>query len=177
MTTPASSGPMRWRRDLACDGLAAFAAVRPDRYLPRKVEKAMTDAAGVGAEESHLCGSRAHTPIPSTWPAEDTWHVRPNGDRCCSFCGSLHPDDWLRLMKEAAKPESKTVIYRSDKGYKFYVQQEGVANASEGGIKFYTWHIPSEEWASEANALHRDVVAASAAKRAAQMKVLFGSAT
>jgi hypothetical protein len=137
----------------------------------------MSEERATMTDETHLCLSRATTPISASWPERDTWDTRPNGDRCCSFCGSLHPDDWLRLMKDAANPESKTIIDRSDKGYKFYVQQESVANASEGGIKFYTWHIPSEEWAAEANAIHREVVSNSAAKRAAQTKVLFGSAT
>lgn len=124
--------------------------------------------------ETHLCQSRASTPPAKFWPEKDTWNTRPNGDRCCSFCGSLHPDDWLRLMKDAADMSSETVIDPTDKGYKFYVRQKGVKNASEGGIKFYTWHIPSDEWAAEANALHPSVVAVSRHKNAVAMQDLFG---
>ena len=124
--------------------------------------------------ETHLCESRKSTPVSPMWPAEDTWRVLPNGDRTCSFCGSLHPDDWMRLSKEALDPASETEIEKSDKGYKFYVHQKGVRNALEGGIKFYSWHIPTEEWASEANKTWLDVARASAAKREARMAKLFG---
>lgn len=127
-------------------------------------------------EETHLCLSRATTPPAPFWPEKDTWRMRPNGDRCCSFCGSLHPDDWLRLMKEAADPEKETSIEMSTKTYKFYVRQKGVSSATEGGIKFYTWHIPSKEWAAEANKLHEDVLKASAVKHGDRVKVLFGGA-
>lgn len=77
-------------------------------------------------------------------------------------------------MKDAADMSSETVIDPTDKGYKFYVRQKGVKNASEGGIKFYTRHIPSDEWAAEANALHPSVVAVSRHKNAVAMQDLFG---
>lgn len=66
----------------------------------------------------------------------DGWHVLPNGDRTCTFCGSLHPDDVLRLLDV---PEVQFTT--TDKSYKFYVRQPGVANAREGGIKFYVHHV------------------------------------
>ena len=124
-------------------------------------------------DETHFCPSRESTPKISGWPDHDTWRVLPNGDRTCSFCGSLHPDDWMRLMDAAKDPDTKTWIDPSDKGYKFYVHQDGVANASDGGIKFYTWHIPSDEWAAKANAIHKEVLVASQSKMAARMARLF----
>jgi hypothetical protein len=33
---------------------------------------------------------------------------------------------------------------RPTKGYKIYVRQPGVRNAHEGGIKFYTPHLPRD---------------------------------
>lgn len=123
-------------------------------------------------EETHLCGSRSTTPGPHLFPGHDTWRVLPNGDRTCSFCGSAHPDDWLRIMRSAADPESKTTIDRSDKGYKFYCHQEGVSNALDGAIKFYTWHIPSDEWAAQANAIHADVMRESTKKMAERITLL-----
>lgn len=79
---------------------------------------------------------------------QDHWdQFRSNGDRVCSFCGSLHPEDMFRLVRAAAEaPEdapyrSVVEIVRSDKGYKIYVHQPGVRNAHEGGIKFYTQHL------------------------------------
>lgn len=83
---------------------------------------------------------------------QDHWNkFRSNGDRVCSYCGSLHPDDFLRLVKEAAEApdeaayRSVVTIEPSDKGYKIYVNQPGVRNAFDGGIKFYTQHLPRDE--------------------------------
>lgn len=66
---------------------------------------------------------------------------KSNGDRVCSNCGSLHPDDFLRLVVESSKDDSKVGIEPSDKGYKVYVTRPGIRNASEGGIKFYKQHF------------------------------------
>ncbi|HEX5426631.1 MAG TPA: hypothetical protein VFW94_24135 [Candidatus Acidoferrales bacterium] len=82
---------------------------------------------------------------------QDHWdRHKSNGDRVCSYCGSLHPDDFLRLVHEAATaPDDAShgtvpEIEPSDKGYKIYVHQPGVRNAMEGGIKFYTHHLPRD---------------------------------
>lgn len=96
--------------------------------------------------------------------SRDYWRKQPNGDRACSACGSLHPDDWMRLTRLAADPASEVRIERSDKGYKWYVTQPGVKNAMEGGIKFYTWHIPSGDWEAEINAILPGAVRASRVK-------------
>ena len=81
----------------------------------------------------------------------DRWEqFKSNGDRVCSFCGSLHPDDFMRLVKECAEAPDDAVygtvpeIEPSDKGYKIYVHRSGVRNAHEGGIKFYTQHLPRD---------------------------------
>jgi hypothetical protein len=82
----------------------------------------------------------------------DHWNkFKSNGDRVCSYCGSLHWDDFTALVKQSSEA-SEDVDYKSvveiepsDKGYKIYVHQRGVRNASEGGIKFYTQHIPRDE--------------------------------
>lgn len=71
-------------------------------------------------------------------------------NRVCSFCGSLHPDDFFRLVDlcvVAADADCKDAvgIELSDKPYKIYVRQPGVRNAQEGGIKFYTAHLPRNE--------------------------------
>lgn len=77
----------------------------------------------------------------------DTWDRGPDGNRTCSYCGSLHPEDFFALVKAAADAgpdagDDVPSIDPSDKGYKVYVRQKGVRNASEGGIKFYTQHLP-----------------------------------
>ena len=61
------------------------------------------------------------------------------------ICGSLHPDDFMRLVKLAAETpidaDEAVTVDPSDKGYKIYVRQPGVQNAHDGGIKFYTQHL------------------------------------
>lgn len=105
------------------------------------------------SDETFLCQRRPPEPHPFKLPDHDTWDVSPNGDRTCSYCGSVHPDDFFACLEEAAKEGTDVRIEPSDKGYKFYVTRPDVMNAMEGGIKFYTWHIPSKEWADKANAL------------------------
>jgi hypothetical protein len=89
---------------------------------------------------NHLCPERG-----TVFNAErlagpsDSWRLMPSGDRTCSFCGSLHPVDFARLV-ERALSDPAVSIDPSDKRYKCYVKQPGVRNASEGGIKFYWWH-------------------------------------
>lgn len=77
----------------------------------------------------------------------DTWDRGPDGNRTCSYCGSLHPEDFFALVKRAADAgpdcnDDVPSISPSDKGYKIYVRQKAVRNAGEGGIKFYTQHLP-----------------------------------
>lgn len=81
----------------------------------------------------------------------DRWQrFKTNGNRVCSYCGSLHPDDMFELVRAAiAAPDDATLeesvtIEQSDKPYKIYVRQPGVRNAHEGGIKFYTHHLPRD---------------------------------
>lgn len=44
----------------------------------------------------HTCPLRHNTtPLP-----QDLWLLHANQDRVCSYCGSLHPHDFIRLLKE-----------------------------------------------------------------------------
>ena len=87
------------------------------------------------------CGSRDSNPVADRqWPGADHWKTMPNGDRVCSFCGSLHPDDAISAL-EAYVEKGEGRFDVTGKGYKFYVSRAGVSNASGGGIKFYTWHL------------------------------------
>lgn len=74
--------------------------------------------------------------------APDTWDLGPDGNRTCSYCGSLHPDDFMAICRKAITDERYSVD-PSDKRYKVYVRQPGVRNASEGAIKFYMQHAPA----------------------------------
>lgn len=125
--------------------------------------------------EKLICPERKNVPHQADKPS-DNWRVMPNGDRTCSFCGSLHPDDYMRLLKLAADEASHVTCERaSGKAYKWYVDQPGVLNASEGGIKFYTWHIPNDAWAADATEVQRAANALYGAKRKAQLKSLVTS--
>lgn len=90
--------------------------------------------------ERQTCGRRM-TDFGNWERAEglDTWNLIGK-DRVCSFCGSLHPDRVIELIKE----HGWGVIGRTDKGYKFYVHQPNVPNASFGGIKYYRFHDTPE---------------------------------
>lgn len=77
--------------------------------------------------------------------SEDHWRTEPNGDRTCSYCGSWHPDDLIAFLPIATDPAQKEeYINPSTKSYKLYIQRSAVKNASEGAIKFYTWHMPND---------------------------------
>lgn len=87
----------------------------------------------------------------------DRWQkFKSNGNRVCSYCGSLHPDDLFDLVRQSAgapqdvEYSSVVEIEPSDKSYKIYVHQPGVRNAHEGGIKFYTPHLPRNSDGSSA---------------------------
>ena len=103
--------------------------------------------------EAMRCPRREESPLTSSrFPGADHWQkFKSNGNRVCSYCGSLHPDDMFELVRLSANaPEdaayrSVVEIEPTDKGYKIYVHQPGVRNASEGGIKFYTQHLPRDE--------------------------------
>jgi hypothetical protein len=75
---------------------------------------------------------------------EATWRVMPNGDRCCSHCGSLHEDDFIAIIEAYGNGEAGYRFDPSTKTYKRYAYRPGVQNASQGGIKFYGWHVSKE---------------------------------
>lgn len=103
--------------------------------------------------EPMSCGRRQEIPdshkVFKILDGTDHWDkFKTNGHRVCSFCGSLHPDDFFTMVKTSAEaPENAPYrevieIEVSDKLYKIYVHDPAVRNAHEGGIKFYTHHLP-----------------------------------
>lgn len=76
---------------------------------------------------------------------------REHKHRVCSFCGSLHFEDFHKLVIQAAEApadgafRSTVNIEVSDKKYKVYVTVPEIRNAHEGGIKFYMDHLPRNE--------------------------------
>lgn len=75
-------------------------------------------------------------------PAPDRWNYRPDGNRTCSYCGSIHPDDLMAICRKIPT-DDRYAVEPTDKSYKVYVRIPGVRNASEGAIKFYKQHAPA----------------------------------
>ncbi len=96
------------------------------------------------SEEKQTCPRRMHDMGPWEYKHNlDTWQL-VGGDRCCSFCGSLHPADFEQVCDQAITDET-TWIEQSDKGYKVYIRRAGISNASEGAIKYYKQHNYTDE--------------------------------
>lgn len=99
----------------------------------------------------------------------DRWQRHRNGDRVCSFCGSLHLEDFTALVEQALQDGSDVQIEPSDKAYKVYVNRPSVKSAMEGGIKFYTWHGPSSVTPADAEA-YRQAIEKSAGRFKERMR-------
>lgn len=102
---------------------------------------------------------------------QDRWEkFKTNGQRVCSFCGSLHPQDFFALVEQAATTDrdadyhSTVNIDHSDKAYKVYVHQPGIRNAMEGGIKFYKQHLYGFEVSEEHQRLFKTALQLSTAR-------------
>lgn len=89
-----------------------------------------------------ICPRRFEHPHSIEIPEEDNWRVLPNGDRVCSYCGSLHPDDMLVFCRDAMDPSNPKWVEMTDKMYKFYLHP--MENASKSAIKFYLMHAPTD---------------------------------
>jgi len=123
--------------------------------------------------EPVTCGRRDGSMVAHKFPGPDYWDkFKSNGDRVCSYCGSLHPDDFWALVQQAAEAaeddRSAVEISSTDKPYKVYVERRNVRNAHEGGIKFYTPHLVGEP-TDEQQALYREALRRSRARHKLRM--------
>lgn len=91
-------------------------------------------------EQTFLCGRRAEGGASVMGESRDHWRVEPNGDRCCSYCGSLHEEDFTAIMEGFVEGKEGFEFGTTTKAYKVYARRPGVSNATEGGIKFYGVH-------------------------------------
>jgi len=115
----------------------------PYRQHKYEVEKefVVIDKSEIDLLERQTCGRRMSEYGP--WEKKeniDVWNKMPNGDRCCSFCGSLHPMDVIDI----AKKFGVNAIQTTTKSYKWYIHRDNVRNALEGGIKYYRHHDTDE---------------------------------
>lgn len=108
-----------------------------------------------GPSGSIECSAYRHSEVvckhrcPSLDPggeANDSW-VLIFGDRVCSCCGSIHPDDLIKRVRELGSG----IIEPSTKEYKWYVKIPGVHNALDGAIKYYRWHDSDDNYADKIN--------------------------
>jgi hypothetical protein len=83
---------------------------------------------------------REHGPWSRT-PNIDKWSLH-GGFRTCSFCGSLHHEDWIKAVNKARYADGEMYISRGKKG-KWYVRGKNDEGASVNG-KFYAIHMPEE---------------------------------
>lgn len=90
-----------------------------------------------GRRDDMFAMNRGDGPLP------DRWNIGPDGNRTCSYCGSMHFDDLITHCRNVIKDERYS-IDGTDKAYKLYVNIPGVVNASQGAIKYYRQHSPQE---------------------------------
>ena len=126
----------------------------------------MTDA------HTFRCGSRDHTPSYPGMPEHDHWRSMPDGTRTCSFCGSLHEDDFIDILRHYVAGDQGYSFSTTTKGYKWYAHRPSVKNASDGGIKFYNWHVDRSD---EGALIERSYIVSEAMNRLSEeMKARFG---
>lgn len=129
-----------------------FSDGNPFRQHKYDVEKeyAVIDKSEVEKLERQSCGRRMQDFGPqSRKEGIDHWKIMKNGDRVCSYCGSLHPDDVLAKVKQYGLG----VIGNTTKSYKWYVGINSAINLpgyQDGGFKYYRHH-DTDEFITEMN--------------------------
>lgn len=81
----------------------------------------------------HRCPLRhSHSPLP-----QDSWLLHANQDRVCSYCGSIHPHDYIRISQD---PVSKLSML-SPKSYHISIARPTVPDARWGATYFLLPHL------------------------------------
>lgn len=134
-----------------------------------------SDPTSVGPDfnEHFFCKDRPAPPHPFKIPAHDEWRLHGDGTHTCSWCGSLHPSDFVEIMEKYADGIEGYSFSTTSKAYKVYGHGPGVRNASEGGIKFYGWHLPQ---GSEEGLRFRQAESRARAEFSRRMKAKFNHA-
>lgn len=106
----------------------------------RAEEKAETEAAG--GPWPQTCPRRYEMFQQGGDEGQDTWDIREQMHkglraRHCSYCGSLHPDDFMRLIQEG------WVWHATDKNYKAYIGSPDGSSSME--TKFYFQHLSDKQ--------------------------------
>lgn len=128
-------------------------------------------------KDTFFCPKRGMTPEQAAvfnYPTEDTWTREGNakGERTCTYCGGIHQDDLVPILKDAADPAKPgTFVYMSDKPNKMYLRRPDVMNSDDGAIKSYGGHgLPTGMDYEEFLALLNKAIKASKPKADAKFK-------
>lgn len=82
-------------------------------------------------EHGYVPQVMAHSVDLDKNPFPDYWRKDVHNNRTCSFCGSIHPDDYINAIKEHGFGISE----RTTKSYKVYVNIPGAEM-----YKYYRYH-------------------------------------
>jgi hypothetical protein len=105
--------------------------LHPDGVLRRKPPTPPPVREDLG---THTCGRRTEDGVPPDGrPGPDTWRERPGELPSCSYCGSMHPNEFMRIAEGGVHELGPT-----DKSYKVYVD-------SHRPSKFYFQHLTLEQ--------------------------------
>jgi len=98
-------------------------------------------------EKPLICPLRKENPLSFTaFPPPDKWNDR-GPDKCCSYCGSMHPEYFLKLLPLIKEDSGDIYIDLADRRHKIYINRKGIANAGDGAIKVYLAHV--KQWCDD----------------------------
>jgi len=90
-----------------------------------------------------MCPLREGNFIAASIPY-DYWR-KQGKDRCCSFCGSWHPAEFLEFCDRIFHTNGRCgTIELNDRHDKIYIQRPGIRNASYGAIKLKMAHLTAD---------------------------------
>jgi hypothetical protein len=79
---------------------------------------------------------------PSGSMADTLWGFGGEQPRTCSFCGGIHPDDAIALVRAGWR------IDATDKGYKRYMHPPAGQREPSPPVKLYVQHFTSDQIAA-----------------------------
>lgn len=121
-------------------------AIGPDEAVDRHPFRTLSKHINAAhRNETFLCQRRHITPpSPLTLTLRnhrDFWMIKRNGDRACSYCGSMHEDDFREILQGFVEEKQGYLFATTDKPDKVYANRPGVRNSPDGGTKFFLQHI------------------------------------
>lgn len=103
----------------------------------------MVTQADLDYKARFTCPARMADPKATHVEGADYWQRR-GPDIECSYCRSMHPEDWFGWCRRCAEPDSRVRIDTSDKAGKWYIVRDGITHPGMGSTRFYHFHLPKE---------------------------------